>query len=87
MMLKYVPAFVFLIAAGPVLAQGATQTPPAPNSATSSGQTSNSLPAGAANMNLNSTQNPNLAGQAIGGSTTNSTAPAPTTGTAAPMRP
>ncbi len=70
MMLKYVPAFVLLLGAGPVLAQGATQTPAAPGGNESSAQTSNSLPAGSANMNLNSTQNPNLAGQSVGGTTT-----------------
>ena len=69
-MLKYLPAFALLIAAGPVLAQGATQSPPAPGSSSSEAQSSNSLPPGAANMNLNSTQNPNAAGSAIGGTTT-----------------
>ncbi len=81
MMLKYATAFAFLIAAGPVFAQGATQTPPAPGSAASEAQSSNSLPAGAANMNLNSTQNPNMAGQALGGTTTQNTAPTPPVGT------
>lgn len=80
-MLKYVPAIVVLLAAGPVFAQGASQTPPAPGSAASGAQTSNSMPPGAANMNLNSTQNPNLAGQSLGGSTT-----APTTTTTTPVK-
>lgn len=70
-MLKYVPVIALLVAAGPAFAQsGATQTPPAPNASTSAPQTSNSLPPGAANMNTNSTANPNLAGQAVGGATT-----------------
>ncbi len=86
-MLKYLSVFAMLVAAGPVFAQGATQTPPAPNSAVSGGETSNSLPPGAPNMNLNSTQNPNLAGQAIGGATTNGTAPATGTTTTTPTRP
>ncbi len=69
-MMKFVPAIALLLAAGPVFAQGATQNPPAPGSSASEAQSSNSLPAGAANMNLNSAQNPNSAGSAIGGTTT-----------------
>src|SRR4051812_6210089 len=70
-MLKYVPAIALLLAAGPVFAQaGATQSPPTPNAGASMPQSSNSLPAGAANMNTGSVQNPNLAGSAIGGTTT-----------------
>ena len=83
-MLKYVVAIALLVAAGPVFAQaGATQSPPAPNAGVAQPQTSNSLPPGAANMNTNSTQNPNLAGQAVGGtvtgapSGTSTTVPAP----------
>lgn len=80
-MLKYVSAIALLVAAGPAFAQGgATQSPPAPNASSAQPQTSNSLPPGAANMNTNSTQNPNLAGQAVGGTTTG--APAGTTTTA-----
>ncbi len=76
-MLKYLPVIALLVAAGPAFAQsGATQTPPAPNAGSSAPQSSNSLPAGAANMNTNSTANPNLAGQAVGGTTTTQTAPA-----------
>ena len=75
-MLKYVPAIVVMLAAGPVFAQGgATQNPPAPGSASSEAQSSNSLPAGAANMNLNSAQNPNAAGANVGGTTTAPAAP------------
>jgi hypothetical protein len=70
-MLKYVPAVALLLAAGPVFAQaGATQSPPTPNAGASMPQSANSLPAGAANMNTGSVQNPNLAGSAIGGVTT-----------------
>lgn len=81
-MLKYVPVIALLVAvASPAFAQsGATQSPPAPNAGASAPQTSNSLPPGAANMNTNSTANPNLAGQAVGGTTTQ-TAPATTTPT------
>ncbi len=75
-MLKYVSVIALMIAAGPVFAQsGATQSPPSPNAGSSAPQTSNSLPAGAANMNTNSTANPNLAGQAVGGTTTQTGAP------------
>ncbi len=76
-MIKYVPALVVLLAAGPVFAQGAAQSPPAPGSAASEAQSSNSLPPGAANMNLNSAQNPNAAGTNIGGTTTQSAPVAP----------
>jgi hypothetical protein len=70
-MLKYVPALVLVLAAGPVFAQaGATQSPPTPNASTSQPQSSNSLPPGAANMNTGSVQNPNLAGSALGGTAT-----------------
>ena len=70
-MLKYVPALVLVLAAGPVFAQaGATQTPPTPNAGVSQPQSSNSLPPGAANMNTGSVQNPNLAGSALGGTAT-----------------
>jgi len=58
-MLKYAPALVLLLAAGPVFAQGSSQTPPAPGSAASGPQSNNSLPAGASNMNQMSNQNPN----------------------------
>lgn len=77
-MLKYATAFALLVAAGPVFAQGASQTPPAPGSSASGTQSSNSLPPGASNMNLNSTANPHAAGQSLGGSTTTTT-PAPAT--------
>lgn len=74
-MFKYVPAVVLLLAAGPVFAQaGATQSPPSPNASSAQPQSSNSLPAGAANMNTGSVQNPNIAGSALGGTAT-TTAP------------
>ena len=81
-MLKYLPVFA-LFAVGPAFAQGATQTPPAPQSSASGAQTSNSLPVGAANTNLNSTQNPHVAGQAMGSNTTH---PAARAHTAKPVR-
>lgn len=70
MMLKYASAFVLLIAAGPVFAQSSTQNPPSMGSSASEPQSSNSLPPGAGNANLNSPANPNLAGSALGGTTT-----------------
>ena len=79
-MLKYVPVVALLLAAGPAFAQsGQTQSPPAPSSGQSAPQTSNSLPPGAPNMNTNSTQNPNVAGQAVGGTTTQTGVPPATT--------
>ena len=83
-MLKYVPALMLALAAGPVLAQGgATQSPPSPNAASAGPQSSNSLPAGASNLNAASPANPNLAGSAIGATTTG--APAPSAGPGSAM--
>lgn len=76
-MWKFVPAIALLLAAGPVLAQGSDQSPPAPGSAASEPQSPNSQPPGAANMNLNSSQNPNRAGSDIGGTTTGAPQTAP----------
>ena len=70
-MLKYLPALALLVATAPAFAQaGATQSPPSPNAGQAQPQSGNSLPAGAANMNTGSVQNPNLAGSALGGTST-----------------
>jgi hypothetical protein len=79
MMLKYAFAFSVLLASGPVFAQAAANTPPAAGSSHSEPQSANSLPPGAANMNLNSAANPNLAGSALGSVTTTAPAPQPPT--------
>lgn len=62
-MLKIIPVVALLFAAAPALAQsGSTQSPPAPNSASSGPEPANSLPPGAANMNTGTSANPNAAG-------------------------
>lgn len=62
-MKKLIPALALLLLSSPVLAQsGATQSPPAPNAGDSAPQPPSSIPPGAANMNTNSANNPNVSG-------------------------
>lgn len=62
-MKKLLPALAILLLSSPVFAQsGSTQNPPAPNAGESAPQPSGSVPPGAANMNTNSTSNPNISG-------------------------
>ena len=60
---KLVSALALLLLSAPAFAQGgASQSPPAPNGGESAPQPSNSLPAGAANLNTGSASNPNASG-------------------------
>ena len=62
-MSKLIAAFTLLLLSAPAFAQsGASQSPPAPNGGENAPQPSNSLPAGAANMNTGSASNPNVSG-------------------------
>ena len=70
-MTKLIPALAVMLLAAPAFAQsGATQSPPAPNSASSAPQPANSLPGGTSNLNTGSVSNPNTSGAL---STTNTT--------------
>ena len=60
---KLIPALSLLLLSAPAFAQsGASQSPPAPNAGQSAPQPSNSLPAGAQNLNTGSASNPNVSG-------------------------
>ena len=67
-MLKYAALAVVLAAPAAFAQSGATQSPPAPNSASSSPTPANSAPAGTLTMSPGSTANPNVSG-AVGGNT------------------
>ena len=61
-MIKLLPVVALLFAAAPALAQsGSTQSPPSPNASSSAPEPTNSVPPGAANMNMGSASNPNVA--------------------------
>ena len=60
-MTKFIPALAFLLMAAPAFAQnGATSSPPSPNSNQSAPEPANSVPAGALTANPNAPQNPNV---------------------------
>lgn len=82
-MIKLIPALAILLMAAPAFAQGgSTQSPPAPNSSSSSPQPANSLPGGTSNLNTGSTSNPNPSG--VVGSTSTATGQPTAPVTAAP---
>lgn len=71
-MIKFAPVLAILLAAGPVLAQGADmRSPPTPNAASAAPAPANSMPPGTSNLNPGSVANPNVSGPV--GSTDTST--------------
>ena len=75
---KFAPAIALILLSTPVFAQsGASSSPPSPNASSSAPEPANSLPPGAANMNIGSSSNPNVGGALGSTAVTPGASPAP----------